>query len=287
MEPWMSGQFEGDIVLTPEQQERWLQNSSEHPSERNAVRDRNRLWISNEIPYKFAPGVYSSSEQAKVKRWLDEFAKVSCLKVVPWTNQTDYVRIFDDDACYSQLGRVGGEQRLSLARRGCLWRSTVIHEFLHAAGFWHEQSRIDRDKYIRVVLENIESSQRYNFDKVTSREAMDISTYDYQSVMHYESTAFSKNGEKTMIRLDGKTDELGQDRYGTFTEGDIYKLRTLYQCSDTSSTTPTTQRTTTTAPNCKNNYGSCERWADRGFCLYRYTRWMRRNCAKSCGYCNC
>ena len=32
----------------------------------------------------------------------------------------------------------------------CMYKSTVQHEFLHALGFFHEQSRPDRDKFLQV-----------------------------------------------------------------------------------------------------------------------------------------
>lgn len=52
--------------------------------------------------------------------------------------------------------------------------------------------------------------------------------YDYGSVMHYASTAFSKNGKPT-IEPKKKGVEIGQ-RTG-FSETDIYKINKLYKCS--------------------------------------------------------
>jgi hypothetical protein len=57
---------------------------------------------------------------------------------------------------------VGGSQTLSLdsncfrcTETGCL-SGTPIHEFLHALGFYHEQSRTDRDDYVTINYENIQ-----------------------------------------------------------------------------------------------------------------------------------
>ena len=40
--------------------------------------------------------------------------------------------------CWSMVGRVGGEQKVSIGR-GCERLGTAIHEISHSLGFWHEQ----------------------------------------------------------------------------------------------------------------------------------------------------
>jgi len=45
---------------------------------------------------------------------------------------------------------------LSLDANGCWYKSTVQHEFLHALGFVHEQSRPDRDDFVTIDFTNID-----------------------------------------------------------------------------------------------------------------------------------
>ena len=67
---------------------------------------------------------------------------------VTWLNSF-YVR------CFSYLGKViANGQDLSIGY-GCDYKSVVEHEFMHALGFYHEQSRYDRDAYVRILRENI------------------------------------------------------------------------------------------------------------------------------------
>ena len=63
------------------------------------------------------------------------------------------------DRCWSHMGKVvnNGAQDLSLQIPGCVHHSVALHELLHALGFAHEQTRPDRDTYVRVYYENIQA----------------------------------------------------------------------------------------------------------------------------------
>ncbi len=58
--------------------------------------------------------------------------------------------------CFSYIGRaMPNGQDLSIGRY-CDEISIVEHEFLHALGFYHEQTRYDRDDHVTIVFENIQ-----------------------------------------------------------------------------------------------------------------------------------
>ena len=69
----------------------------------------------------------------------------------------------------------------------------VMHELMHTAGFWHEQSRADRDKYITVHWDNIKPGWKSNFLKYDLGKIDHLGApYDLCSVMHYGAFAFTK-----------------------------------------------------------------------------------------------
>jgi len=101
----------------------------------------------------------------------------------------------------------------------------TIHEIGHAMGLFHEQTRHDRDQHVKILFENVEPANRFNFEKHPLTVGADTGEYDFGSIMHYGPKAFSANGEKTIIALDG-TDFVEQ-RDG-LSEGDIAGVKAMY-----------------------------------------------------------
>jgi hypothetical protein len=60
--------------------------------------------------------------------------------------------------CYSYVGRLATPQTILLQVACVDYIGEVQHEVMHALGFYHEQSREDRDNYIDIIYKNIPQS---------------------------------------------------------------------------------------------------------------------------------
>ena len=80
---------------------------------------------------------------------------------------------------------------------GCWSEDTVVHEFIHAFGFHHEQVRPDRDNYVEIIYANILDDKKHNFNIFTGSETFGVE-YDGKSVMHYKSNTFSNGNGNTI-----------------------------------------------------------------------------------------
>ena len=62
--------------------------------------------------------------------------------------------------CSSFVGRIGGKQEITVGNKKHRCKlGNIIHEIGHAVGFFHEQSRPDRDDFVKIVKENIKEGK--------------------------------------------------------------------------------------------------------------------------------
>ncbi|XP_056391195.1 astacin-like metalloendopeptidase isoform X1 [Hyla sarda] len=192
------------------------------------------------IPYAISSG-FSSYSKIVISSSISDIEDATCIRFRPQTSEKDYINFQPTQGCWSSMGITGGAQTVSLEQPSCLWSGIVLHEVLHALGLNHEHVRTDRDGYVQVQWNNIQSSAKSNFD-ISDTYNEKLTAYDYYSIMHYTNTAFSSNGQPTLIPIPDNTIQLG--KYFSMSELDVLKINTLYKCNTT--TTKTTPITTTT-----------------------------------------
>nr|XP_042911951.1 astacin-like metalloprotease toxin 4 [Parasteatoda tepidariorum] len=150
----------------------------------------------------------------------------------PW-NVSELVNLVvppnvNEGKCYSYVGRIYGQQRLSLGY-GCHYFGTIIHELGHAVGFYHEQNRSDRDEYLIIYLENVAQSAQSNFRKLSPQGNILYNEFDYDSIMIYDNKSFSKNGKDTMVARNGQKLFHAYKKPG-MTKNDIERVNKMYKC---------------------------------------------------------
>ncbi|MGM9787426.1 MAG: M12 family metallopeptidase [Candidatus Cryptobacteroides sp.] len=104
----------------------------------------------------------------------------------------------------------------------------AAHEILHSLGYFHEQSRTDRDSYIIINRNNIKAGKEHNFQTFSQQgySGKNFGPYDYQSIMHYDSYGFAEDESIPVItKLDGSCFN-AQRTY--LTNGDLAAIDRLY-----------------------------------------------------------
>ncbi|CAI8019322.1 Bone morphogenetic protein 1 homolog [Geodia barretti] len=211
---------DGDIAYNP------IPSSSSR-QKRGATAIRERLWPNARIPYKISP-TFDSYEQSLLYEAMRQWEARTCVRFYerPSTHNQSYAYYFKGGCCASYVGRqsVSYQQGISLGS-GCTTISKYLHEIGHVIGFWHEQSRPDRDEYIRILTENMNPGTQSNFRIQEEIDSMGVG-YDYNSIMHYSSTTFG-SGRTTLVAHDSSIPVGGAVE---LSELDILQANLLYQC---------------------------------------------------------
>ncbi|MBI2522510.1 MAG: M12 family metallopeptidase [Bdellovibrio sp.] len=202
---------EGDILVQPA-----LKKGTK------ATARRSGRWHNGIVPYLIDESI---PDRARVEAAIAYFNGQTSIRMVPRTTESDYVYFKENGTsdCSSFVGRMGGKQNINVPA----WCGTgsLIHEILHALGYYHEQSRPDRRKWIKVKWCNIQLKAWFNF--FAAPFARKYGSFDFDSIMLYPSyNSFARDPDKpTMTKRDGSTFQA--QRRG-LSRGDFEALKQMY-----------------------------------------------------------
>lgn len=196
-----------------------------------------KLWPQGTICYRYDSCV-TLRLQKVIRQAMDIWGNATCLNFVH-SIEADCVVFYshpNEEYCTTTstgLGS-GGEQKVTLGY-SCQTEGDLLYTLGLIMGLQTEQNRPDRSRYVRILTDNIEDGEERNFAVysylTTGYQGVG---YDYASVMHLSTSAYSTRGQVTTEVVNtNEYSAQGHPKLGNrlgLNQGDILKANRLYTC---------------------------------------------------------
>ncbi|XP_023242948.1 zinc metalloproteinase nas-6-like [Centruroides sculpturatus] len=209
--------FQGDII------------GIEDNDIRNAVSDPSLRWKDGIVPYTIGRSLDNIRHLITIAMKHINKATGGCITFKERQHEPDYILFTKGNGCSSYVGRAEGEQHINLGK-GCEYVGVILHEILHALGFYHEHNRPDRDDHLIIYWDNIDKGYLRDFTLLHPSATTIYNDFDPYSIMIYGNYLGSKDGKsKTMEAKSGVKLRNPQMKIG-LSPSDVYRIKKLYKC---------------------------------------------------------
>jgi hypothetical protein len=202
--------FQGDMLLGREDEVRFADalpgkskgDRAAHPGLEKAALSHRNPWPNGEVVFQIDPVAFPFNSAMR-NTILQAIAAVNASSMLKVREKTAldfaFLRITrpaDGVGCNSFVGYAPPPVTMEMHLAPECTVGSIIHEFGHAGGLFHEQARADRDTQIRVLNDNIIDAmepqfQTYVFSGVAG---LDFGSFDFGSIMLYPSfNGFANN----------------------------------------------------------------------------------------------
>jgi hypothetical protein len=149
-----------------------------------------------QVPFSFDSGINATKQQQAVEAMNEISARigVTFVPIASFPLPPNRILFRDSSGNSSPIGMQPLVNVVNLFNWD--FQIVICHELYHSLGFWHEQTRHDRDTFVTINWANIESGEDHNFEMVP--DASTYGPYDFDSFMHYPRAGFSVNGQDTI-----------------------------------------------------------------------------------------